>query len=292
MRLLVFGKNGQVGRTLVEEAAGAHDVIALGRDEGDLARPGTASEAVRAHAPDIVVNAAAHTAVDKAEEEREAARTVNARAPLEMAEAAKEAGAAFIHLSTDYVFDGCAREPYREDAPTGPLNFYGQTKREGETNVLHAYDQAVVLRTSWVFSEYGSNFVKKMLRLAGERDRLDIVSDQVGGPTPAREIARAVLAIAGKKHRGAPGTGVYHYQSVPAVSWAQFAEKMFEYSGRVVTVRPVPTADFPAPAKRPLFTVLDCARIERDFGLAQPDWRIGLRQVLAALESEAAISSP
>lgn len=288
MRLLIFGKNGQVARTLGEEAAGAHEIVALGRGEADLSRAGIAAETIRAHAPDVIVNAAAYTAVDKAENNRDAARALNARAPGEMAQAAKAAGAAFIHLSTDYVFDGSAGEPYREDAGTGPLNVYGATKLEGETAVLDANDQAVVLRSSWVFSEYGSNFVKTMLQRAAERDSLDVVCDQIGGPTPAREIARAVLTIAGKKHRGAPGTGVYHFQGAPAVSWTEFAEKIFEYANRAITVRPILTADYPTQAKRPLFTVLDCARVERDFGVARPDWRIGLRQTLAALAADSA----
>lgn len=286
MRLIVFGKNGQVARTLVEEAEGVLDILALGRSEADLSRAGTAAEAIRAQTPDVIVNAAAYTAVDRAEEEQDAARALNARAPREMAEAAKAAGAAFIHLSTDYVFDGASDAPYAEDAATNPINVYGATKLEGEAGVSDANDKAVILRTSWVFSEYGNNFVKAMLRLSAERDGLDIVDDQIGGPTLARDIAHAILTIAGKKHRGAPGAGVYHYQGAPPASWAGFARKIFEYAGRSTEVRPIPTAQYPTAAKRPLYTVLDGARIERDFGLAQPDWRIGLRQVVSALTAK------
>ena len=201
-----------------------------------------------------------------------------------MAAAAKLAGAQFFHISTDYVFDGAREDHYREKDETNPLGVYGKTKRDGEDAVLAAYDQAIILRTSWVFSEYGSNFVKTMLRLADERDRLTIVSDQIGGPTPAHDIARAILTIAEKKHRGAPGEGVYHYQGEPAASWADFSKAIFTAANLAVDVEPILTADYPTPAKRPLHTVLDCARIERDFGIAQPDWRIGLRQVIEKLQ--------
>ncbi len=284
MRMLVFGKNGQVAKALKD--LGGETVIALGRDETDLMRPGASQDAIAAHRPDIIVNAAAYTAVDKAESEDDAAARLNCAAPEEMAIAAGEAGVPFIHISTDYVFDGTAEGRLDENAAVNPLNVYGRTKYEGERAVLKADPNAVILRTSWVFSEYGGNFVKTMLRLAGERDELTIVADQIGGPTDAADIGRAILAIAGKKYRGAPGAGLYHFQGAPAVSWADFAAKIFEIAEAPVKVSPIRTEDYPTPAKRPRNTMLDCAKIERDFGIGQPDWREGLRRVIGALKME------
>ncbi len=283
MRMLVFGKNGQVARALKD--AGGETVTALGREDTDLMTPGAAREAIAAHKPDLVINAAAYTAVDKAEEDEAAARRLNAAAPAEMAEAAQTAGIPFLHLSTDYVFDGASEERLGEDAETAPLNVYGATKREGEIAVAAAHGQAVIIRTSWVFSEYGGNFVKTMLRLSESRAELSIVADQIGGPTAAGDIAKALLAIAGKKHRGAPGAGLYHFQGAPAVSWASFAEKIFEIAGRDVKVSHIKTEDYPTLAQRPLNTVLDCAKIEREFGIGQPDWRESLRRVIGLLKS-------
>ena len=283
MRILIFGENGQVARTLREEAGDAHEVAARGRAGADLSAPGGSESAVRDWKPDVVINAAAYTAVDKAEDNPEAAHRLNAAAVGEIAAAARAAGAQFLHLSTDYVFDGVTDTPYREDAATKPLNVYGASKLAGEHAAMEANPESVIVRTSWVFSEYGGNFVKTMLRLGRERSSLSIVDDQIGGPTSARDIAKALLTIAGKKHRGAPGAGLYHFQSAPAVSWADFARTIFELADFPVEVRGISTADYAAPAKRPLRTVLDCSKIERDFGVAQPDWRASLRQVIGAL---------
>lgn len=282
MRILLFGRNGQLARCFQEEA-GAHNVVALGSDEADLMTPGVGAAAVSEYQPDVVINAAAYTAVDRAEEERDAAMRLNKDAVAELAKAAKTVGAPIIHISTDYVFDGASDANYAEEAPTNPLNVYGASKLAGERAAIKENPGAVIVRTSWVFSEYGGNFVKTMLRLGGERDALSIVDDQVGGPTAARDIARALIVIAEKRHRGASGDGIYHFQGAPAVSWAAFAGKIFEIAGANVNVTPIPTADYPTPAARPLHTVLDCARIERDFGIAQPDWRVALRQVIGAL---------
>jgi dTDP-4-dehydrorhamnose reductase len=281
MRILVFGRNGQVACCLREEAG--DELVALGRDAADLMQEGAAQKAIAAHQPDIVINAAAYTAVDKAEKKQDAAAQVNAKAPGEMALAAKAAGAQFIHLSSDYVFDGQSEDPYTEADAANPLNVYGQTKFAGEQAVLSAYSQAIIIRTSWVFSEFGDNFVKTMLRLGAERDSLSIVSDQIGGPTPARDIAKILLAIAAKKHRGAPGEGLYHYQGAPTVSWAEFAGKIFDYAGLSVAVAPIATEQYPTLATRPLNTHLNCGKIERDFGAAMPDWRVRLRQIIDTL---------
>ncbi|WP_411819508.1 dTDP-4-dehydrorhamnose reductase [Hyphococcus formosus] len=286
MNILVFGKNGQVAKALQLEPVPEGSLTALGRDDADLLVRGNAEAAIRERKPDIVINAAAYTAVDKAEEEIDAAKALNTDAPAEMAKAAHDIGAQFIHLSTDYVFDGTSHDRLTEEAPTNPLNKYGATKLVGETQVMAAHPKAVILRTSWVFSSFGNNFVKTMLRLAKDRDALSIVADQIGGPTEAGDIARAALAIAAKKHRGAPGSGIYHFQGTPPVSWAEFAEAIFETAKVTMSVSPIPTAEYKTPAARPLNTVLDCARIERDFGVAQPDWRSGLVRVVKELQSK------
>ena len=285
MRILIFGRNGQIARTLKNEA-GAYEVAALGREHADLMEQGAAQKAIKGHAPDIIINAAAYTAVDRAEDEKETAQRLNHAAAAEIARAASQAGAHLIHISTDYVFDGEKTEPYLETDETRPLSVYGKSKCDGEEAVLEAFPEAIIIRTSWVFSEFGENFVKTMLRLAGERNTLNIVDDQIGGPTSACDIARAALVIAGKKHRGAPGAGIYHFQGSPAVSWAAFAAKIFEISGAEIAINPIATRQYPTPAQRPLNTVLDCAKMERDFGVAQPDWRASLRQVLADLNTK------
>lgn len=286
MRVLVFGRNGQVARALAEQVSGGDLATVLGRADADLMTPGLGAAAVAAHKPDVVINAAAYTAVDKAEEDRDAAARLNCEAASELAKAAEENGATFIHISTDYVFDGARDHPYREDDSVNPLGVYGATKRDGEIAVMTANPDAVILRTSWVFSEFGGNFVKTMLRLGGERGALNVVDDQVGGPTSARDIADAILAIAAKRRRGAPGSGVYHYQGAPAVSWAEFAEAIFDAAGMNVAVARIPTSAYPTPARRPLRTVLDCAKIERDFGVAAPDWRAALTHVITALSPQ------
>ncbi|GJL92637.1 dTDP-4-dehydrorhamnose reductase [Hyphococcus sp.] len=283
MRVVVFGKNGQVARAL--QSANA-ELIMLGRDDTDLLLPGAARAAIQKTDPQVVINAAAYTAVDKAETEPEAARRLNTEAPAEMAEAAAQLSAPFLHISTDYVFDGVHAGRLTEESQTTPINKYGATKLAGEEAVMRAHQDAVILRTSWVFSEHGANFVKTMLRLAEARDALNVVADQTGGPTAAADIAATLLLIAGKKHRGAPGAGIYHYQGAPPVSWAGFAQKIFEAAGKPVKVSHIKTEEYPTPARRPLNTVLDCARIERDFGIAQPDWRPGLERVISALNNE------
>lgn len=285
MNVLVFGENGQVARSLRDEADAA-TLTVLGSATCNLRERGAGARAIAHSSADIVINAAGYTAVDGAEKYRDAARQLNSDAPAELAAAARTSGARFIHLSTDYVFDGDPDRPggaYAENASPSPLSVYGTTKREGEIAVLSAAPDAIIIRTSWVFSPYGSNFVKTMLRAGGAHDRLKIVDDQIGGPTPARAIARAILSISAKIHRGAPGGGIYHFQGTPIVSWADFATEIFSVAGMNVAVEKIPTSAYPTPARRPLQTALECGRIERDFGISAPDWRIGLRQAVDAL---------
>lgn len=284
MRVLVFGKNGQVAQSLRNVAGESGKFDFLGREDVDLLKPGAGADAISDLQPDTVINAAAYTNVDRAESEEESAHRLNAEAPAEIAVACGKSGAQFIHLSTDYVFDGVSDSRPNESATPNPLSAYGQTKLRGEKAVLAALPGAIIVRTSWIFSEYGTNFVKTMLRLASERAEISIVSDQIGGPTDALDIANAIKTIAAKKLRGAPGEGLYHFQGAPSASWAAFAEKIFELATKAVIVKPIPTSEYPTPARRPLQTVLDCARLERDFGIGQPDWRIGLRRVIATLQ--------
>ncbi len=286
MRILLFGANGQVGReTLRLETS--HDIAPARREDADLAVPGAAGALIAATAPDAVLNAAAYTAVDAAEGEPAAARRINAEAVGEMASAAQGCGAQFLHISTDYVFDGSRAGPLDEGAQTGPLNVYGETKLEGERLALRAHRRAVVLRTSWVYSAHGRNFLKTMLRLSEERGELSIVGDQISAPTPARAVADASLRILEARNAGAEPSGVYHFQGAPATSWAGFAEAIFAAAGAETKVRAIPSSDYPTPAARPLRTVLDCSRIFRDFGVTQPDWRAGLPALISGLTGSA-----
>ncbi|TFL17097.1 dTDP-4-dehydrorhamnose reductase [Jannaschia formosa] len=277
--ILVFGRTGQVATELGRQAPGA---TFLGREQADLTDPGACAAAIRERAPEVVINAAAWTAVDKAEEDEATARLVNAEAPGAMARACAEAAIPFLHVSTDYVFDGSGERPWTEDDPVAPLGAYGRTKLAGEEAVRAVGGQHLILRTSWVFSAHGTNFVKTMLRLSETRDALTVVDDQIGGPTPAADIAATLLALAERLRQGAPG-GTYHYGGQPHVSWQRFACETFRRAGRRVEVTGIPSADYPTPAARPLNSRMDGAKLMRDHGIAPPDWRAGLDAVLAEL---------
>ena len=278
--LLVFGRTGQVATELARRAP---DAEFAGRERADLTRPDDCAALIRAHRPSAVINAAAWTAVDKAETDPASARLVNADAPAAMARACAELGIPFLGISTDYVFDGSGDEARTEDAPTGPLGVYGATKLAGEQAIAEAGGQWAVLRTSWVFSAHGANFVKTMLRLGAERDTLTVVADQIGGPTPAGDIAAPLLAMAGAMRDQAGRGGIYHFAGAPDVSWADFARAIFSRAGIDCRVTDIPTSAYPTPARRPLNSRLDCRRIEADFGIARPDWRDGLAGVLTEL---------
>ena len=280
--LLVFGRTGQVA---MELARLIPDARFVGRDEADLANPAACAGVIRAARPAAVINAAAYTAVDRAETDAATARAVNAAAPGAMAAACAGLGVPFVHISTDYVFDGSGDAPRTEAAPTGPLGVYGATKLEGERAIAAAGGQWAVLRTSWVFSAHGSNFVKTMRRLGAERPRLTIVADQVGGPTPAAAIAAAVLTMARAMQADPPLGGIHHFAGVPDVSWADFARAIFALSGMATEVEEIPTSAYPTPARRPLNSRLDCTAIARDFGIARPDWREGLVAVIEELNA-------
>lgn len=281
MKVLVFGKNGQVGQTL----SCLDDVVAAGREEADLSKPEEIRRQIESVAPTAIINAAAYTAVDKAEEETDLAMAVNGVAPGVMAETAAEAGIPLVHVSTDCVFDGKLDRPYVETDAPNPINVYGQTKLAGEEAVLKASDRHIVLRVSWVFSEVGSNFLHSMLRLSETRDELSIVSDQIGGPTSASDIAKVLWHLATEAAKtGETPRGVFHLASQPFVSRADFAREIFRQTGRDVIVNEIPTSAFPTPARRPLNSRLDGSHLSQSWNMTAPDWRESLRDVLGKLK--------
>jgi len=275
-RILVTGAGGQVGADLARLLPQHGEVVALDRAALDLAQPDAIVATMRGVQPDIVVNAAAYTAVDLAESQRDAAFAVNARAPQVLAEEARRNGAVLIHYSTDYVFDGRATAPYDEDAPTGPLNVYGESKLAGERAVAQSGAHALVLRTSWVYGLTGRNFLLTIQRLAGERDELRIVADQVGTPNWSRTLAEATASLVA--HGGAylaQRAGLYHMSSTGSASWYEFARAIVG-DAREPRVRPIATLDYPTPARRPAYGVLSTRRFRDAFGFELPDWRAAL----------------
>ena len=278
--ILVFGKTGQVATELQRLG----NVVALGRDQADLSDPAACSNAIRAHAPRAVINAAAYTAVDRAEGEEVLASIINGDAPTAMAQACVDLGIPLIHISTDYVFAGTGDAPWQPDDPTAPQNAYGRSKLAGEIGIRDSGAVHAILRTSWVVSAHGANFVKTMLRLSDMRDALNIVADQIGAPTPARDIAAACLQIVEQLITDPSKSGTYHYSGAPDVSWADFARASFELAGRAVTVTPIPTTDYPTPAKRPLNSRMDCGATQQVFGIQRPNWREGLNMILQEIE--------
>lgn len=289
-RLLVLGASGQVARALaLQGPASGWGVTALGRGQIDLARPDAIAAAIAAAKPDALANAAAYTAVDKAENEPDAASFLNGQVPGLAARAAAAADIPFVHLSSDYVFGGQERIPYREADPTEPLSVYGRTKRAGEIAAYKAGGRCVILRTSWVFAPWGNNFVRTMLRLAKTQASLRVVDDQQGGPTSAIDIADAVLAILRRQLEGEhkAGLGLFHFQGRPPTSWARFAEAILDEAARQGHRRPpverISTHEYPLPAARPAWGVLDCARISREYDIKPPDWRPRLAATVAAL---------
>jgi dTDP-4-dehydrorhamnose reductase len=291
MRVLVAGREGQVARALLARlGAAGHLVTALEPPALDLADRASVAAVVAAAAPDLVVNAAAYTAVDRAEDQPELARAVNATGAGWLAEAAAARGAPFVHFSTDYVFDGRKGAPYVEADPVAPLGVYGATKAEGERLVLAANPRAVVLRTAWVCSADGANFVKTMLRLGAERDEIRVVADQHGAPTFAADLADAVARMAPRLAAAAAGDaafGLFHLSGMPHTSWHGFAEAILDGAARRGRPRPrlvaITTADYPTRAARPADGRMDCGRIAQVHGVAAADWRAGLEATLDLL---------
>ncbi|MDP5365393.1 MAG: dTDP-4-dehydrorhamnose reductase [Paracoccaceae bacterium] len=284
MRVLVFGQTGQVATELARQAASDMVMTCLGRDRADLSDPAACAAVIAASDADVVINAAAYTAVDRAESEEDLATTINGTAPGAMAAACAARGIPFLHVSTDYVFDGSGTQPWQPDDATGPLGAYGRSKLAGEQAVRAAGGPHAIMRTSWVFSAHGANFVKTMLRLGAERETLTIVADQIGGPTAAADIAAALLTMARAFHAGKGTTGTYHFSGAPDVSWADFAREIFAQADLTCAVTDIPTSAYPTPARRPGNSRMDCTGLTRDFGIERPDWRASLASVMSDLK--------
>ena len=283
-RILITGGSGQVGHCLKAQLEGCAELSVPDSTALNIADRRSVRQAVETFRPDYIINAAAYTAVDKAESDAERAFAVNRDGAHHLAEATEAAGAAMLHISTDYVFDGAGGAPYDEAAQTAPQNIYGASKLAGEQAVLAACRRAVVMRTSWVFGAHGQNFVKTMLRLGRERDSLGIVADQYGAPTAAADIAAALITIV-RRHTPeqlAERAGIYHYCGSPYASWFEFAEIIFAEAAvqgvlaKIPAVKPIATADYPTPAKRPADSRLDCGKIRTVFGIGPCDWHSAL----------------
>lgn len=271
-RILVFGASGMLGHRVMELL---HDREARGLRSADcdISDATAVADAVMGYAPDVIINCAAYTAVDKAETETEAADRVNHAGPLNLAKAAKETGALLIHVSTDYVFDGTAQKPYTEDAPTAPLGAYGATKRAGEEAIEATGCRHVTIRTQWLYDSRGKNFFLTMLRLFGERDRLNVVNDQTGAPTFAYDLARAIVKIA-DEYDGQDG--IYQYSNSGECTWYDFAMSIAQMANAKTEIKPVSTSQYPTPARRPHYSTLSKAKIINTFGVEVPHWRDGL----------------
>ena len=284
MKILVFGHSGQVATELRALDSDDLQITALARADADLTDPAACAAAINAHAPDAVINAAAYTSVDKAESDAEAAQIINADAPAAMARACAARDIPVVSISTDYVFSGVGNTPWEPAEPTDPQSVYGRTKRDGEVAIVKAGGRYAVLRTSWVVSAHGNNFVKTMLRLGAEREALTIVADQIGGPTGAAEIAQACITIAKTLVTDPKKSGIYHFSGAPDTSWADFARVIFDAAKIPCAVTGIPSSDYPTPAKRPLNSRLDCTATEISLGISRADWRESLTYILAQLD--------
>ncbi|WDG00270.1 dTDP-4-dehydrorhamnose reductase [Pectobacterium carotovorum subsp. carotovorum] len=281
MKILLTGANGQLGRCFQDRLPAEWEILATDTAELDITDLEHVEQTVKQFKPDAIVNAAAYTAVDKAESEPELAEKINVIGPENLAIVASKQGIRLVHVSTDYVFDGNATEPYREDSATNPLSVYGKTKLAGEQAVAKASSEAMIVRTAWVFSEYGNNFVKTMLRLGKERDTLSIVNDQRGCPTYAGDLAQAIISLLEKSAEG----GIYHYCGDEEVSWFEFAEEIFKVASKRKTIYSVPvlaeikTKEYPTPAKRPKYSTLDCLKIKK-LNIHQSNWLKEINKII------------
>lgn len=291
MKILLLGKNGQVGWELQRSLAPLGNVTALGSKEADFRHPVALAALVRELKPEIIVNAAAHTAVDKAESEPEQARAINALSPEVLAREAASIGAWLLHYSTDYVFDGSGNAPWVEESPTAPLNVYGQTKLEGEQAIRASGCKHLILRTSWVYAARGGNFAKTMLRLARERDSLTVISDQIGSPTGADLLADIAAHALSRALRDPDVSGTYHAVANGATSWHGYAQHVIEFARSAghpikvasANIAPVPTSAFPTPARRPANSRLDTSKLRNTFGLTLPPWESGVERMLSEI---------
>lgn len=287
MRVLITGAHGQVGHELVRLAPAGFTVTGLGSSELDISNLEQVANKASELKPQLIINAAAYTAVDKAETDSERAYAVNAKGAENLATAAAKLGVPLLHISTDYVFSGDASAPYKETDPTNPSGVYGASKLAGEQAVAKHCAQHIIMRTSWVFGAHGNNFVKTMLRLAQTRDELGVVADQHGCPTSAASIAKALWALASQyNNKGNLNWGIYHFSNMPATTWHGFAEEIFSQAvalkqlPKAPKVNPINTVDYPTPARRPAWSVMDCSLIEEKLTIEQNDWREELAEML------------
>jgi len=281
--ILVTGKNGQLGSELmgIQMSYPGYRFVFLDRKDLDLSTLEGLSGLFEQYQPAFFVNAGAYTAVDKAESDKELAMSVNGIAPGKIAAICKQFGTKLIHVSTDYVFDGNGEYPYLPDHPTSPVNYYGQSKLQGEQAAMEANNASIIIRTAWVYSAYGNNFVKTMLRLMNERPSIGVVSDQFGAPTYARDLAIAIMDIIEK---GAGHYGIYHFSNEGKITWWDFAVAIKEIAGLNCQVNPISTADFPTPAKRPAYSVLDKDKLKKDYDVQPRDWKAALKECMGYLE--------
>jgi len=284
-KILVTGSNGQLGWELGQLAASypAFEFVLVDRNQLDLAFPETFETIIQTIAPDCIINTAAYTAVDKSETEKELSYTVNAIAVQALASICKNLAIPFITYSTDYVFDGEAIVPYATSTNVDPVNYYGSTKSAGESMAMEANEDTIIVRTSWVFSSHGNNFVKTMMRLMKERDQLNIVADQKGRPTYAKDLALATMKMIEAIHAGKTIKGVYHFANRGGTTWFDFAAKIKAIAGLDCTLNPIETKDFPTPAKRPAYSVLDTSKIEQDLEMDIRHWEDALKDCMKLL---------
>lgn len=286
MKVLCFGETGQVARALVQQCPQDWKIETIGRNSVDFSDVDRLRQCVLNSDADVIINAVAYTAVDLAERDEALATQINGQSVGVLAKAAAQTRKPLLHISTDYVFDGHGSAPWQVDAPTNPIGAYGRSKLVGEKAVRAAMGSHAILRTSWVFSATGANFVKTMLKLGQERDSLNVVSDQIGGPTSAADISSTLFIIATHLVSNTAKTGTYHFAGAPSVSWADFAREIFRQSGIDCRVNDIPAVDYPTPAKRPANSRLDCSSLASAFEIEQPDWRLSLSKVLAELKGK------
>lgn len=286
LKIALTGANGQLGAQLVTKLEGRVTLMAYNKAQLDVANKAQVEALLSEFSPDIIINAAAYTAVDKAEQEPELADAINRTGPENLARVADKLNAVFIHVSTDYVFDGTSAVPYTEADTTNPQSVYGLTKQKGEEAVIRSCKKHIILRTAWVFGEHGNNFVKTMVRLAKSKSELGVVADQFGGPTYAGDIADAIISVVSQlDSQNDQRWGIYHYSGAPYVSWHEFSLRIFEQAklqqvlAEVPVVHSITTAQYPTPAKRPAYSMLDCNKIAREFGVTPSNWLAALNNL-------------
>ena len=287
MRTLLTGSKGQLAHCFRDRLPDNWELIATDSSSLDITDADAVRNMVQSFQPDAIVNAAAYTAVDRAETNVPAAFAVNAAAVHNLADAARSVHARFIHVSTDYVFDGTSKTPYREHDYTNPQSVYGRTKAAGELLALAANPESTIIRTSWLFSEYGNNFVKTMLRLAKERDSLSVVNDQIGCPTYAGDLAQAIITLL---QHPSPSRGIYHFGGNKSVTWYEFSQTIFQTAlkhdnnFKMPQLTPITTDQYPLPAPRPEYSIMDCRKIENDYGIKPSDWQKALNDIIGKLD--------